>query len=111
MEAKAIAKNIGIPAKKCRLTINLIRGKKVEEADKILKSLNNTHSRAVYKCLVSAVANAENNLGLDKSKLFVKEAFVTEGQTLKRMRFGGRGQIKPIKKRSSHINIIVSEEK
>jgi ribosomal protein L22, bacterial type len=110
MEARAIAKGIRIPARKARLVIDLIRGKNVVEADKILNNLNKEAARIIRKVLTSAVANAENNLSLDKSKLYVKEAFVNEGQTLKRMRFGSRGHIDPIKKRTSHINIIVSEK-
>ena len=62
------------------------------------------------KVLVSAVANAENNLGLNKENLYVKEAIVNEGQTMKRMKFGSRGHVDPIKKRTSHIKIVVSEK-
>ena len=61
--------------------------------------------------LVSAVANAENNLGLNKADLVVKEAIVNEGQTMKRMKFGSRGHVDPIKKRTSHIKIVVSDNK
>ncbi len=109
MEAKAIAKGVRIPARKARLVIDLIRGKNVSDADKILNNLNKEAARLIRKVLTSAVANAENNLSLDKSKLYVKEAFVNEGQTLKRMRFGSRGHVDPIKKRTSHITIVVSE--
>ena len=63
------------------------------------------------KVLASAVANAVNNLSLDKETLFVKEAFVNEGRTLKRMKFGSRGNVDPIKKRTSHITIVVCDEK
>jgi large subunit ribosomal protein L22 len=110
MEARAIAKGIRIPARKARLVIDLIRGKSVVEADKILNNLNKEAARLIRKVLTSAVANAENNLSLDKSKLYVKEAFVNEGQTLKRMRFGSRGHVDPIKKRTSHITVVVSEK-
>lgn len=110
MEARAIAKGIRIPARKARLVIDLIRGKDVVEADKILNNLNKEAARIIRKVLTSAVANAENNLSLDKSKLYIKEAFVNEGQTLKRMRFGSRGHVDPIKKRTSHITVVVSEK-
>ena len=103
MEARAIAKGIRIPARKTRLVIDLVRGKSVAEADKILANISK-------KVLTSAVANATNNLGLDKTKLYVKEAYVNEGQTLKRMKFGSRGHVDPIKKRSCHITIVVSEK-
>ena len=110
MEAKAIAKGLRIPPRKCRLVVDLIRGKSVSEADTILKNLNKEAARLTYKVLTSAVANAENNLGLDKTKLYVKEAYVNEGQTLKRMKFGSRGHVDPIKKRTSHITVVVSDE-
>ena len=111
MEAKAIAKGLRIPARKARLVVDLVRGKSVEEADTILRNINKEAARLTIKVLTSAVANAENNLGLDKTKLYVKEAYVNEGQTLKRMKFGSRGHVDPIKKRTSHITIIVSDEK
>ncbi len=109
MEAKAIAKGVRIPARKARLVIDLIRGKNVSEADKILNNLNKEAARLIRKVLTSAVANAENNLSLDKNKLYVKEAYVNEGQTLKRIKFGSRGHVDPIKKRTSHITVVVSE--
>ena len=111
MEAKAIAKGLRIPPRKCRLVVDLIRGKSVIEADTILKNINKKAARLTSKVLTSAVANAENNLGLDKTKLYVKEAYVNEGQTLKRMKFGSRGHVDPIKKRTSHITVVVSDEK
>lgn len=109
MEARAIAKGVRIPPRKARLVIDLIRGKDVVEADKILNNLNKEAARLIRKVLTSAVANAENNNGLDKSKLYVKEAYINEGQTLKRMKFGSRGHVDPIKKRTSHITVVVSE--
>ena len=110
MEAKAIAKEVRIVPRKSRLVIDLVRGKSVIEADKILRNLNKEAARQIRKVLTSAVANAENNLGLDKENLFVKEAYIDEGRVLKRMKFGSRGHVDPIKKRTSHITIIVSEK-
>ena len=110
MEARAIAKGVRIPPRKARLVIDLIRGKNVVEADKILNNLNKEAARLIRKVLTSAVANSENNMGLKKETLVVKEAFVDEGQTLKRMRFGSRGHVDPIKKRTSHITVVVSEK-
>ena len=110
MEAVAIAKGVRIAPRKARLVIDLIRGKNVIEADKILKNINKESARISRKVLVSAVADAENNMGLNKENLFVKEAIVNEGQTMKRMKFGSRGHVDPIKKRTSHIKIVVSEK-
>ena len=110
MEARAIAKGLRIPPRKARLIIDLVRGKSVVEADKICRNYNSEAARLTLKVLTSAVANAENNLGLDKTKLYVSKAYVDEGQTLKRMKFGSRGHVDPIKKRTSHITIVVKEK-
>ena len=110
MEAKAIAKTVRIAPRKARLVIDLIRNKSVVEADHILNNLNKEAARIIHKVLKSAVANAENNLGLDKENLYVKEAYVNEGQTMKRARMGSRGHVDPIKKRTSHITVVVSEK-
>lgn len=111
MEAKAIAKGLRIAPRKCRLVIDLIRGKNVVEADIILGNINKESARLSRKVLTSAVANATNNLGLNKEDLIVKEAYVNEGQTMKRMKFGSRGHVDSIKKRTSHITIVVSDER
>ena len=111
MEARAIAKNVKIAPRKARLVIDLVRGKDVIEADIILSNLNKEAARLIRKVLTSAVANAENKLGLDKENLFVSEAYINEGITLKRMKFGSRGHVDPIKKRTSHITIVVSDKK
>ena len=110
MEAQAIAKTVRIAPRKARLVIDLIRNKNVQEADRILAHLNKEAARLIRKVLISATANAENNLGLDKNNLYVKEAFIDEGATMKRMRFGSRGHVNPIRKRTSHITVVVSEK-
>ncbi len=109
METKAVARGLRIPPRKARLIVDLIRGKDVAEASRICENYNSEAARLTLKVLTSAVANASNNLGLDKTKLYVKEVYVDEGQTLKRMNFGSRGHVDPIKKRTSHITIVVSE--
>lgn len=111
MEAKAIAKTVRIAPRKARLVIDLVRGKHVTEADVILKNLSNKAALIAHKVLTSAVANAVNNNGANKDELFVTQAFVNEGQTMKRIRFGSRSHIDPIKKRTSHITIVVSDNK
>lgn len=110
MEAKAIAKTVRIAPRKARLVIDLIRGKSVTEANRILNNMNKEAGRLITKVLASAVANAENNLSLDKEKLYVKEAYINAGQIMKRARMGSRGHIDPIKKRTSHITVVVSEK-
>ena len=71
MEARAIAKEVRTVPRKARLVIDLIRGKSVKEADIILKNLNKESARLIRKVLISATANAENNLNLDKNNLYV----------------------------------------
>ena len=110
MEAYAVAKGVRVTPRKARLVIDLIRGKSVTEASNILKNYNSDAARLTYKVLVSAVANAENNMGLKKENLVVSEAYVDEGQVMKRMKFGSRGHVDPIKKRTSHITVKVSEK-
>ena len=111
MEARAIAKNVRIAPRKARLVIDLVRGKSVVEADNILSNMNKESARLIRKVLISATANATNNLGLKQEDLKVSEAYINEGLVMKRMKFGSRGHVDPIKKRTSHITIVVSDNK
>lgn len=109
--AKATAKTVRIAASKVRLVVDLIKGKSVAEAAAILDFTPRGASPVVSKVLKSAVANAENNFDLDSENLFVSEAFVNEGPTLKRFRPRAKGSASPINKRTSHITIVVSEKR
>jgi large subunit ribosomal protein L22 len=95
MQAKAIAKHIRISPRKARQVIDLIRGKKVQEALAILKFTPHKATESVSKVLKSAVANAEHNYEMDADKLYVKEAYVDAGPSLKRVmpRAMGRADI------------------
>lgn len=110
MEAKAIAKNIRMSADKSRLVINLIRGKKVDEAMSILKNMNNKSARVIEKVLTSAVANAENNHNMKKENLYVSKAYINEGPVIKRMVMDSRGHTGRNDRRTSHVTIVVSEK-
>ncbi len=109
MEAKAIAKTVRISALKSRLVMRLINGKDVDEAMSILNNYNSKASRIIKKVLVSAVANAENNHNLDKTKLYVKEAYVNDGPVLKRSVPDSRGRIAKNDHRTSHVTVVVAE--
>lgn len=109
MEAKAIAKTVRISALKSRLVMRLINGKNVGDALNILNNMNNKAARVIKKVLISAVANAENNHNLDKSKLFVKEAYVNDGPVLKRSVPDSRGRIAKNDHRTSHVTVVVAE--
>lgn len=110
MEAKAIVSSVRIAARKVRLVVDLVRGKSVGEAYAILRGTPRGASLVVEKLLKSAVANAEHNYQLNQEKLFVKEIFVGEGKTLKRMQPRSQGRGFAILKRTSHIWITVAEK-
>lgn len=111
MQAKAVAKTIRIAPRKVRLVVDLIRGKNVGEAVAILKNTQRGASPVVEKVLNSAIANAEHNYDMDANNLYVSEAFVNEGATLKRFRPRAQGRASAINKRTSHITVVVSEKK
>jgi len=109
MEAKAIAKYVRTSSMKIGIVLDLIRGKNVNEAFAILQYTPKSAAEVVVKVLKSAVANAENNLNLDRSLLYVSEAYVGAGPTLKRFRPRSQGRAYRILKRSSHVTIVVKE--
>ena len=106
---KAIAKYIRISPSKVHIVLDLIRGKDYKDAVAILKTTQKAASDPVLKCLNSAAANAEVNLGMNKDTLFVAECFADQGPTLKRMQPVSRGRGYRILKRTSHITVILDE--
>ncbi len=110
MEVKAIAKDTGISARKMRPIVDMVRGKKVDEALTILKFARRPNARVVAKVVKSAAANAENNFQMSPSNLKIVGIFADQARTMKRHRARSRGQASPILKRSSHITVIVTEE-
>lgn len=110
MEAKAVAKFIRISPRKARQVIDLIRGKSVGEAYAILKFTPNKGAAIIESVLKSAVANAEHNYEMNVDALFVSQAFVDQGPSLKRFRPRAMGRADGIKKRTSHITVMVSEK-
>ena len=109
MEAKAVAKHIRMSSQKVRLVVDLIRGKKVQEARNILLYTRKYAAGIVANVLKSAVANAAQNPNIDENVLYVKEIFVDQGPLLKRWRARAQGRAAGIKKRSSHITVILDE--
>lgn len=108
--AKAMARTVRIAPRKARLVMDLIRGKQVGEALAILKFTPKAGSPIIEKVLKSAIANAEHNFDLDLENLYVSEAYVNEGPTIKRFRPRAKGSASPINKRTSHITVVVSEK-
>jgi large subunit ribosomal protein L22 len=105
--ALAQARYVRTTPMKCRRVIDLVRGLDVQEALDILRFAPQSASEPVAKVLASAVANAEHNKNLDRRNLFVSQAYVDEGPTLKRFRPRAQGRAFRIRKRTSHITIVV----
>lgn len=111
MEAKAIVKYVRISPRKVRQVVDLIRGKKVNEALAILRYTPKRASEVVTKVVKSAAANAENNLQMEKDELFVTSCFVDQGPTLKRFQPRAMGRADIMRKRTSHITVMVGDKK
>ena len=109
MEVKAVAKDIGVSARKVRLLVDMVRGKKVDEALNILKFTPTPTAKIVGKVVRSAAANAENNYQMSPADLKITNIFADGARSLKRYRPRARGRVSHILKRSSHITVIVTE--
>jgi large subunit ribosomal protein L22 len=107
MEAKATVKYVRITPSKARRAIDLIRGTQVDEARRILRFSSLGAARTLEKALNSAVANAEQNPGVAPQNLVVDRAWVDEGPTLKRWRPRAYGRATRVRKRTSHITLVV----
>jgi large subunit ribosomal protein L22 len=109
MEAKAVAKYIRMSPQKVRLVVDLVRGKKVQEANNILLYTRKYAAGVIAKVLKSAIANATQNPSIDENILYIKEIFVDQGPSLKRWRARAQGRAAGIKKRTSHITVVLDE--
>lgn len=111
MEAKAVSRFVRVSPRKARIVIDQIRGKDVVRAREILAFTNRAIAENVEKTLNSAVANAENVHHLRAEDLVVARAFADEGPTMKRIRPRAKGSASPIRKRTSHITVVVAPRK
>ncbi|HOO89956.1 MAG TPA: 50S ribosomal protein L22 [Syntrophales bacterium] len=109
METKAVVKHVRISPQKARLVVDLIRGKKAEEADTMLGFTRKKAALIVRKVLKSAMANAAQNPNIDEKILYVKQVYVDQGPTMKRWRARAQGRAAPIRKRTSHITVVLGE--
>ena len=109
-EAKAVARNLRVSPQKLNLLAQLIRGKKVEIALADLEFSRKRIAKDVRKCVMSAVANAENNHGLDVNDLVVKEAYVGKNLVLTRFHARGRGRMSPIEKPFAQLTVVVKAQ-
>ncbi len=110
MEAKATAKNIRVTPRKARLVVDLIRGKRAGDALSILRFMPQHASRVVEKLLRSAIANAEQKNISDVDRLRIKTGYVDQGPTMKRVMPRAMGRANVIRKRSSHITLVLADE-
>ena len=106
----AHAKYVRISSRKVKIVIDLIRGKQVDEALAILMYTPKAAAPVVEKLLLSAIANAENNLSMDRGSLYVAEVFANPGPTLKRYVARSRGSASPMLKRTSHITVVLDQK-
>lgn len=110
MEAKANLNFVRIAPRKVQLVVDLIRGKAVGDAIAILRHTPKAASPILEKLLNSAIANAEHNYSLDANKLVISQVYVNQGPTMKRFQQRAMGRASAIKKRTSHITLVVSEK-
>ena len=109
LQASATLKYARISSRKVKIVADLIRGKDADEALAIVKFTPKAASEIVEKLLKSAIANAENNHGMKSNKLYVAEIYANQGPTLRRIRPAAKGSAVRIRKRTSHITIVLKE--
>ncbi|MBK7962125.1 MAG: 50S ribosomal protein L22 [Bdellovibrionales bacterium] len=110
MESKAYLKYARVGAQKARLVADMVRGKNVGEAVKVLTFLNKKTGLMIKKLIESAVANAEVKKTMDIDRLFVKSISVDQGPVLKRFRPRAQGRAFGVRKKTSHINVVLEEK-
>ncbi|HJU97187.1 MAG TPA: 50S ribosomal protein L22 [Jiangellaceae bacterium] len=109
MEARAQARFVRVTPMKARRVVDVIRGMKADDAVALLRFAPQSAAEPVRKVLESAIANAENNDGMAPDVLYVAEAYVDEGPTMKRFRPRAQGRAYRVAKRTSHITVVVEE--
>ena len=110
MEARAELRHARISSRKVKIVIDLIRGKDAKEALAILKYTNKAAAPIVEKLLKSAIANAVNNNKMDETKLYISEIYANQGPTMKRILPRAKGSADRIRKRTSHIVVVLKEK-
>jgi large subunit ribosomal protein L22 len=108
-QVKAVSKYIMGSPIKARRVANSVRGMRAQEALQVLKLLPQAASDPVYKTVKSALANAEANYALEPEDMVIAQIWINEGPRLRRARYGARGRFKPIRKRTSHITVVLEE--
>ena len=111
MEYIAISNNIKITPRKVRLVVDAVKKQEIKAAISALTVMDKRAAGPIKKAIDSAIANAVNNFSAKKDDLVIKDIMVTDGTTLKRFHFAGRGRTRPYQRRSSHIRVILSDNK
>jgi large subunit ribosomal protein L22 len=110
MEVKASLKYARVGAQKARLVADVVRGKNVNQAVKVLTFMNKKTAGMIKKLIESAVANADNKKVFDIDKLYVKSISVDQGPVMKRFRPRAQGRAFGVRKKTSHINVVLGEK-
>lgn len=110
LQVRAINKYVMGSPIKMRRVVNSVRGMRAQDALEVLSLLPQAATVPIYKTIKSALANAEENYMLDPEDMVITEIRIDEGPRLRRARYGARGRFKPIRKRTSHITVILEEE-
>jgi len=110
METRAVAKFVRISPRKIRLVMDQVRGKQVGEALNMLSFAPQRGARILKKLVNSAIANAEQNTGVDVDSLYIMRVYADEGPTLKRWRPRAQGRATSIRKRTSHLTVVLNKK-
>ena len=110
MEAKAIARYIRMSPRKARRMLQLIKGRPLRDAEGLLTAMPHRAASVVRRVMDSAAANAENNHGMARDELWVAQAYADAGPTLKRWRAASGGRVSMVRKRTTHICVVLSDE-
>jgi len=108
-QVRAISKYVMGSPRKARRVVRVVKGMDAPKALQVLALMPHAAADIVAKTIKSAVANAEENYGLDGDDMIITEITANEGPRLRRMRFGARGRVKPIRKRTAHITVVLEE--
>lgn len=109
-DIRAELRFLSVSAQKVRLVIDMVRGKRANDALDLLAFTNKGSASELRKLLASAVANAEENFGINRDDLYIYKITADEAPTRKWRRFGARGRFKPLLRRSSHVVVVLREQ-
>jgi large subunit ribosomal protein L22 len=108
-DVRAAVRHVRMSPQKVRLVIDQVRGRDAQEALALLKFMPQRAAKPVYKLIASAMANAEENFGMNQEDMYIAEIYADGAPTRRWRRFGARGRFKPILKRTSHITVVLRE--